>query len=89
MRDHDDPETIRIAERKGSPHGGDTSDTLHGRPVVESPRNAVPPHAGDDRRMTDRIKSMASRWTLAVPVLAVVLLALTWEGTCPAGSSGW
>ncbi|MFD8255907.1 hypothetical protein ACFV1Y_26345, partial [Streptomyces werraensis] len=38
MRDHDDPETIRIAERKGSPHGGDSScDALDGRPVVDSP----------------------------------------------------
>ncbi|RMI87271.1 hypothetical protein BIU87_08600 [Streptomyces sp. ZS0098] len=38
MRDHVDPETIRSAERKGSPHGGDSSsDALDGRPVVDSP----------------------------------------------------
>ncbi|GAB2326297.1 hypothetical protein STREPTOSP366_14980 [Streptomyces variabilis] len=38
MRDHDDPETIRSAERKGSPHGRDSSsDALDGRPVVDSP----------------------------------------------------
>ncbi|CAL9290354.1 hypothetical protein SUDANB148_01739 [Streptomyces sp. SudanB148_2056] len=37
MRDHDDPETIRSAERKGSPRGGDSSsDALDGRPVVDS-----------------------------------------------------
>ncbi|CAM5533373.1 hypothetical protein SALBM217S_01346 [Streptomyces griseoloalbus] len=33
--------------------------------------------------MTDRIKSMAARWTVAVPVLAVVLLALTWGRSLP------
>ncbi|MEU4012569.1 calcium:proton antiporter [Streptomyces pseudogriseolus] len=33
--------------------------------------------------MTDRIKSMAARWTVAVPVLAVVLLALTWGRDLP------
>ncbi|MEU1083288.1 ionic transporter y4hA [Streptomyces sp. NPDC005908] len=38
--------------------------------------------------MTDRIKSMASRWTLAVPVLAVVLLALTWGRDLPGGIVG-
>ncbi|WSB90539.1 hypothetical protein OG805_08160 [Streptomyces cellulosae] len=38
MRDHDDPETIRIAERKGSPHGGDSSSgALDGHQVVDSP----------------------------------------------------
>ncbi|MFJ8181924.1 calcium:proton antiporter [Streptomyces sp. NPDC096105] len=35
--------------------------------------------------MTDRIKSLAGRWTLAVPVLAVVLLALTWGRDLPGG----
>ncbi|MEQ8144456.1 ionic transporter y4hA [Streptomyces sp. OP7] len=35
--------------------------------------------------MTDRIKSMAARWTLAVPVLAVVLLAVTWGRDLPGG----
>ncbi|MET8898580.1 calcium:proton antiporter [Streptomyces albogriseolus] len=33
--------------------------------------------------MTDRIKSMAARWTVAVPVLAVVLLGLTWGRDLP------
>ncbi len=38
MRDHDDPETIRIAERKGSPRGGDSSyGALGGQPVAGSP----------------------------------------------------
>ncbi len=34
MRDHDDPETIRIAERRGTPCGGDTPRAPYGRPVV-------------------------------------------------------
>ncbi|MEV5519822.1 hypothetical protein [Streptomyces pseudogriseolus] len=38
MRDHGDPETIRIAERKGSPYGGDSSSgALLGRPAVGTP----------------------------------------------------
>ncbi|MDT3723605.1 ionic transporter y4hA [Streptomyces sp. DSM 41972] len=35
--------------------------------------------------MTDRIKALAGRWTHAVPVLAVVLLALTWGRDLPGG----
>ncbi|MFJ4750278.1 calcium:proton antiporter [Streptomyces albogriseolus] len=35
--------------------------------------------------MTDRIKAMAARWTVAVPVLAVVLLVLTWGRDLPGG----
>ncbi len=89
MRDHDDPETIKIAERKGRR----TAVTAVPAPSTVTRWSTVlevrHPHAGDDRRMTDRIKSMASRWTVAVPVLAVVLLALTWGRTCPEASSSW
>lgn len=37
----------------------------------------------DDRRMIVGIRSFAARWTAAVPVAAVVLLALTWGRELP------
>src|SRR5689334_15940107 len=37
----------------------------------------------DDRRMIVGIRSLAARWTAAVPVAAVVLLALTWGRELP------
>lgn len=47
-------------------------------------RNAGPRPVCDDRRMTPRLRSLTARWTSLVPVLAVVLLVLTWGRDLPA-----
>jgi Ca2+:H+ antiporter len=47
-------------------------------------RNANPARMRDDRNMITRLRALTRAWTTVVPVLAVVLLALTWGRGLPA-----
>lgn len=48
-------------------------------------RNATPRLVWDDRTMIGRLGPLVTQWTTAVPLLAVVLLVLTWGRDLP----GW
>nr|BFD85462.1 ionic transporter y4hA [Streptomyces sp. Xyl84] len=63
----------------GSPHPGGAGATA---PAAH--RNANPPGLCDDHSMITRLRGLARAWTTAVPVLAVVLLVLTWGRSLPA-----
>jgi Ca2+:H+ antiporter len=60
----------------------------HHRDPQEPPwlpgRNANPARMRDDRNMITRLRALTRAWTTVVPVLAVVLLALTWGRGLPA-----
>ena len=57
-----------------------------GRDPVD--RNAKAEGLCDDRSVVTRLRALTARWTTAVPVLAVVLLALTWGRHLPGTAVG-
>lgn len=67
------------APGSGSPHPGGAGATA---PAAH--RNAKKPGLCDDHTMITRLRGLARAWTTAVPVLAVVLLVLTWGRSLPA-----
>ncbi len=67
------------ATGSGAPHPGGAGATA---PAAH--RNANEPGLCDDHSMITRLRGLARAWTTAVPVLAVVLLVLTWGRSLPA-----
>ncbi|GED87662.1 ionic transporter y4hA [Streptomyces sp. 6-11-2] len=57
----------------------------HTRPLIA---HAIVPGLCDDRSMITRLRGLLTAWTIIVPVLAVVLLILTWGRSLPGAVVG-
>lgn len=51
--------------------------------LIQEPQNADDERLCDDRSMIARLRSLTTQWTSLVPVIAIVLLVLTWGRDLP------